>query len=199
MINKRHINLKPVWTHDSINTYACLDVSESVRMSNKPLSCLSITPLVVRDDATPLRCYAWCGCAVTWSFTWGKRCRGGSAPSRILIPGGWWAAVWWVVVFECSGQWVWRRNKPWFMMGQWGVSWGQRNRKCQILQTYVATAGLHMKVKGGNWSFVMWDRICWGLKGKKKQQHTTKKAKVLTLTTPSLVFTLTVPQKVPTL
>lgn len=149
------------WLHKQIRVPWCFWVSPYEQQASPSL------PLLSGMMPPPLRCYAWCGCAVTWSFTWGKRCRGRSAPSRILIPGGWWAAVWWVVVFECTGQWVWRRNKPWFMLGQWGVSWGQRNRKCQILQTYVATAGLHMKVKGGNWSFLMWDRICWGLKGKK--------------------------------
>lgn len=57
VINTRRINLKSVRTHDYVNKYACLDVSESVHMSNKPPP-PPITPLVIRDDATlpPPRC-----------------------------------------------------------------------------------------------------------------------------------------------
>lgn len=125
------------------NKYACL---ESVQKSNKPLSWLSITPLVIRNDATPLWCYAWCERAVTWSFSWGKRCRGGSAPCRDTHTKR-------VVDSSAVGCCVWAygsvsletRNKPQFMPGQRGVRRGQWNRICQILQKCVVTAGLYLK------------------------------------------------------
>lgn len=50
----------------------------------------------------------------------------------------------------------WRRNRRWFVLGQRGISSGQRTGNVRFdEQTNTATAGLHMKVKGGKRSFCL--------------------------------------------
>lgn len=109
VINTRRINLKSVGTHDYVNKQIrvpwCFWVSTYEQQATPPPP---ITPLVIRDDATLPPPGVKCDVDMVWHgrSPGGKRCRRGSAPPRILIPGEWWTAVWRVVVFGCMGQWV---------------------------------------------------------------------------------------------